>query len=268
MGPAVSDVVYLYGFVPAHAPPPPPALAGLEGRAVERVELDGIAAIVSELPGDLYSADAINARLDDLAWVAERGLAHEHVVAWFVDHGEIVPASLFTLYSSRPALMDALLPRREAVQAQLERLGGRREWDLKVAYRREELVRHAGSVSAEVRALDEEIAAAPPGRRFLLERKRDDLVKRELGAAAREVAGQLLEEAKAHAEDVVPLTLPRSAAELPVLLAAALLVPREREEGLRVLVEQRAATLERLGFSVELTGPWAAYRFLESLARA
>lgn len=268
MGNAVSDVVYLYGFVPAHAPPPPPTLAGLEGRAVERVELDGLTAIVSELPAALYTADRINARLDDLQWVAERGLAHEHVVAWFVDHGEIIPASLFTLYSSRAALLDALRPRREAVQSQLERLGGRREWDLKVAYHREELVRHAASVSGEVRALDEAIAAAAPGKRFLLERKRDDLVKRELGAAARDVAGQLLEEAKAHVEDVVPLTLPRTAAELPVVLAAALLVPREREEALRVLVEQRATALERIGFSVELTGPWAAYRFLESLANA
>ena len=266
MGVAVSDVVYLYGFVPLAAPAPPAALAGLEGRAVERLELDGLAAIVSDLPGDGYTADAVDARLADLQWVAERGLAHERVVAWFVDHAEIVPVSLLTLYSSREALRAALAPRAGAVQAQLERLRGRREWDLKVACHREELARHAGEVAPEVHALDAEIAAAAPGRRFLLERKREDLVKRELGSAARHVAQQFLDEVRPHAEAVVPLTLPPTAAELPVVLAAALLVPREREEELRTLVGMRARELELLGFSVELTGPWAAYRFLESVS--
>lgn len=260
----MSDVIYLYGFVPAGAPTPPAGLTGLEDRAVALVEAGGVQAVVSELPGEGYSAQHIEALLQDLPWVAERGLAHERVVAWFVDAAEILPAPLFTLYSSRAALVQAVGARGAEVRAQLERLSGRREWDLKVGYRRDELERHAGTVSEEVRALDAEIAEAAPGRRFLLERKRAEVVKRELGAAARAVAQQLLEEVRPLAEAAVALSPPRDAAELPVLLAAALLLRREAEPDARLLVQQRADALARLGFSVEFTGPWAPYRFLEA----
>lgn len=264
----MSDVVYLYGFVPRTCPVPDTAVRGLDERAVELLPFAEFSAVISRLPADGYDASVIDAHLQDLQWVAERGLAHERVVAWFVDHAEIVPAPLFTLYSSAAALQGAVAGREAMLVSQLERLSGRREWDLKIAYHREQLEQHAGTVSAEVRALDQEIENAAPGRKFLLERKRNDLVKRELAAAARTVAQQLLDELTPHAESVVALAPPRTTAELPVLVAAALLLERAAETQARTLVAQRALALERIGFTVELTGPWAAYRFLDAAPAA
>jgi len=259
----VSDVIYLYGFVPPGTAAPGPAVHGLDDAEVQLVTVGAVAAVTSALPADRYSGGVIDAHIQDLAWVGERGLAHERVVAWFVEQAEIIPASLFTLYSSLDALHSAVTERADAVAEQLERLAGRREWDLKVGYDRAELELHAGSVSAAVRALDDELATAPPGRRFLLERKREQVMKDELADAARKVAAAFLDELRPHREALVALAPPRGAGELPVLVAAALLVPRSGERELRELVELRAPTLERLGFSVELTGPWAPYRFLE-----
>lgn len=259
----MNDLLYLYGFVPADAPVPPDSLRGIEQRSVELIGGGELSAVVSAIPSDQYGVARIEAGLEDLEWVAERGLAHERVVAWFVDRSEILPAALFTLYSSQTALAQTLEERGAELRAQLQRLSGRREWDLKVSYRRAELEQHAGAVSPEVRALDQEIAEAPPGRRFLLERKRADLVKRELTRSAHQVADELLAELRPLAENVVPLTPPRDTAELPVLLAAALLLRREQEEPLRTLVAGRAEALQPLGFSVSVTGPWAPYRFLQ-----
>lgn len=264
----MSDVIYLYGFVPAASPAPADPLTGIDGAPVELVALEQLQAVCSTLPGEDFAPALIEARLQELAWVAQRGLEHERVVAWFVDHAEIIPAPLFTLYSSRAALRAAVAARAADVQAQLERLAGRREWDLKVSYDRAQLEQHAAAVSPEVRALDDEIAAAAPGRRFLLERKRADLVKRELAHAARTVAATFFEELRPYAEDHVALAPPRDAVELPVLVAAALLLERARETELRTFVQQRAIALERLGFSIELTGPWAPYRFLAAHAES
>ena len=262
----MSDVLYLYGFVPADAPVPPATLRGIDDAPVDRVPAGELGAVVSRVAGDAYTAARIEAGLEDLAWVAERGLAHERVVAWFVDAGEILPAPLFTLYSSRAALDAGLAGRAAELRAELRRLAGRREWDLKVSYRRDQLEQHAGEVSEEVRALDQEIAAAAPGRRFLLERKRSEVVKRELSAAAHRVAEQLLAELRPLADEVAPLAPPRDAAELPVLLAAALLLRREQEEGVRQAVAERGESLGPLGFTVTVTGPWAPYRFIEPAA--
>lgn len=257
----MSDVVYLYGFVPAitaldGAP------AGIDDRAVEAIELDGAHALVSRLPADDYAAAALDTRMEDLGWVAARGLAHERVVAWFVDHGEIVPAPLFTLFSSVAALKADAGRRAAHIRQTLERFAGLREWDVKLGYRAEQLAQQAGEVSDEVRALDDEIAAATPGKRFLLERKRADLAKREVVHAARRIADELFDELRAHAHDAVRLALPGGAAELPVVLSAALLIDRAGEAGLVERLETRARALHPLGVELSFSGPWAAYRFM------
>ena len=259
----MSDVVYLYGFVPADAPAPPATLRGVEDRPVELLALGDVAAVIAHVPATEYQAERVNARMDDLGWLAERGIAHERVVAWLVDQGDVLPAGLLTLFSSVAALRADAGPRAPTLRAQLARLYGAREWDLKVAWERARLEAHAGAVSPEIRALDDEIAAAAPGRRFLLEKKRADLLRRELGQAARRAAGELFDRLREHARDAVTRAAPRADVELPVVLAAALLVERGREAALQDACAEERGALEPLGFTVELTGPWAPYRFLE-----
>lgn len=257
----MSDVVYLYGFVPAvtalgNAP------AGIDDRAVEAIELDGAHALVSHLSADDYAAAVLDTRMDDLGWVAARGLAHERVVAWFVDHGEIVPAPLFTLFSSIAALKADASERAAQIRETLQRFAGLREWDVKLGYHAEQLTQQAGEVSAEVRALDDEIAVATPGKRFLLERKRADLAKREVVQAAHRIADDVFDELRACVRDAVRLALPGGAAELPVVLSAALLIDRADEASLVERLEARAQALHPLGVELSFSGPWAAYRFM------
>jgi hypothetical protein len=258
----VNDVVYLYGFVPAAAPPPPAELAGLGNGRVRLLDVGDVRAVVSRLAAADYGD--IDRRLEDLGWVGEQGLAHERVVLWYVDRAQILPARLFSLYSDEAALQAAVRPQAAAIAAQLERLGDRREWNLKVACDMTELGRHGSAVSAAVRSMDEEIAAAPPGRRYLLQRKRADLLKQELGGAARRLAGELLDALRPHA--VAVRALPLSAADDAagtVVLNAALLVSRPAEAALREEAERQVARHRELGILAQFSGPWAPYRFLE-----
>ena len=257
----MSDVVYLYGFVPAgtDAADVPP---GVDAAAVETHDFGEVQAVISRLPASEYAAAALDARMEDLAWVAERGLGHERVIAWFVDHAEIVPAPLFTLFSSIEALAADASRRAGTIRATLDRFSGLREWDVKLGYHHDVLSQHAGEVSPDVHALDEEIAAATPGKRFLLERKRADIAKREVTAAARRIGDELYEELSALARDAIRLPLPRAGAELPVVLNAAVLLERARESATIAMLEQRAERLRPLGVELHFSGPWAAYRFM------
>jgi hypothetical protein len=259
----VSDVIYLYGFVPADSPAPPPALAGIGDHAVELLPFDGLAAVISRLPLEDYDPARIEARLEDLGWVGSQGLAHERVVLWFVDHADILPARLFSLHSGEAALRASLGPAAAGIAQQLAQLAGRHEWNLKVAYDADELGRHGGEVSDELRRLDAEIDSAPPGRRYLLERRRADTARRELGRSAHRLATELLDALRPHAEAVRLLPLGSGAEVGTVVLNTALLVRRGDEAALRDVAEQRMVQLRPLGMLPNLSGPWAPYRFLE-----
>jgi hypothetical protein len=257
----MSEVLYLYGFVPRDAPPPSSALSGLDGADVELMDAGGFQAVISRLADPVYGSDELHERLKDLAWVGARGLAHERVVTWFVDCSTIVPARLLTIFSSPPALSDRAQEVRHEVEEALARFSQAREWDLKVSYRTDELLPHVGAISEEVAELDRAMGAARPGRRYLLQRRRDELARTECVSAARRIARELLDALAPQVHDVVELEVPDVREGLPVVLNAAVLVPRHAEEDVRASVTARGAELADLGVHVTFTGPWAPYRF-------
>lgn len=259
----MTDLVYLYGFVPADAPRPPTQLAGVADAPVRLVDLGGVHAAVGDVPAAVYAADRIEPRLQDLSWVGAQGMAHERVVVWFADHSEILPARMFSLYSGDESLRTAVASRLAQVTDSLRSLSGRREWNLKVACDPDELARHGAEISPAVRQLDEEIAAAAPGRRYLLERRRTDLLKEEVGRAGRVLADELLQALRGHAEDVQVLPQTEADQTGTVVLNAALLVTRAAEPGLRAHAEDLYHHYAGLGMIVSFSGPWAPYRFVE-----
>lgn len=256
------DLIYLYGFVPPDLRAPTQPLSGIDDQSVELVDLNGLTAVISQVDERIYGSQPIEARLQDLSWVAQQGVAHERVVAWFVDRAQIIPASLFTLYSSRQALEANTLQQHAVIVDELRRLAGLREWNLKVSYDAQALAAHTARYSDAVRQLDREIEAAAPGRKYLLERKRGELAKSEVGRVARELGQKIFEQARPLCADAITLPIPQTGEQLPVVLHAALLVARDREAELVQQLERGKDESERSGVHIDFSGPWAPYRFV------
>jgi hypothetical protein len=260
----VSSVLYLYGFVPRGTSSPGPGVSGLDGSAVQVLDLGPFAAAVSVMDANEYGEGSVEARLKDLAWVASRGARHETVVTWFADHSTILPARLLTVFSSDEALRAEAGKRSDAVGAALERFRNLREWDLKVSYDAAALATHLGELSPDISLLDKDIQASPPGRRYLLERRREELARNETAAVARRLAQDLLGKLRRFAEEVSELDNPLALGrpdEVPVVLNAALLVRQDRAASLEETAAPLVAELETRGLQATLTGPWAPYRF-------
>jgi hypothetical protein len=257
------QLLYLYGFLPSGAEPPPAKLRGVGDRAVEVMSLGPFDAAVSRVPAEEFGAGTVEDRLRDLEWVARQGGAHERVVTWFVDQAWILPARLLTLYSGRASLERSAGEREREILESLERLGGLYEWDIKVSYDRARLEGHLGELAPGIAAMDEKIAGAPPGKGYLLRQARKEKEEEAARGAARRLAEDLLEHVSGMAERTVRVPLPREADAMPVVLNAALLVREERGEEIRERLGRRAEELGEKGVRVAFSGPWAPYRFLE-----
>lgn len=254
------SVIYLYGFVPDGVAPPPGGLLGVGDVEVERVDGPGFGAIIGRLDSEEYRPDALERNCADVEWMAEQGLLHEQVVAWFVDHGSILPSRLLTLFSGLESVRAVLEQESGRIRGELDRLAGLREWDLRVGHDPGRILEHLGEISEEVGRLDREIEAAAPGKRFLLEKKRKDMARTEGRDAARRMARDLLDALRPLAEDVVTLDPPADAT--PTTLNAAFLVDRQGEAALTAELAGARERLEPLGLTISVTGPWAPYRFM------
>jgi hypothetical protein len=137
-----------------------------------------------------------------------------------------------------------------------------REWNVKVSYDAAVLSRELGRFSEAVQTLDTEIAEAAPGRKFLLEKKRADLTKSEVARAARVAGQEIVDRVTPLCVETRTLPQPQSKEALPVVLHAALLVRREREEQVVGQLESERRELGESGVALSFSGPWAPYRFV------
>jgi hypothetical protein len=261
----LADLVYLYGWVPAAGITAADLrVRGIADRPVELMPCDPAVAVVSHVPADDYSPERIEARLTDLHWLGDQGLAHERVVAALVDRTAVLPMRLFTLFSSPAAVLEECTQRADWVRDTLARLDGLREWDLKVSYESEKMLATIGESSEEVAAIDAELAQAAPGRAYLLQKRRDDVARTAVRKAVAALGDEVLAALAPVARETKRVAPPSNAepGELPVILAAALLVPRENEAQLREKLALESERLAPRGVSLACSGPWAAYRFV------
>jgi hypothetical protein len=261
---AESDtLVYLYGIVPADSPEPPGDLRGIESAAVSLLRAGGVAALVSHVPARWYDDEPLNSRLDDLGWVGARGLEHERVLDWYVERGPVIPLSLFSIHRDLARVEARVAGESASFQRVLDRLSGRREWGIKLW--REEAGAREGidRLSPSLQVLGREIEAAPPGKRFLLERKREAMRTEEVRSISKRVAHELFGTLRRVAGEAVAVPLPAgtAGAERTLLLQAAFLVPEAGFAEFQGAVTEQASRLAGSGFELEFTGPWAPYHF-------
>lgn len=257
---------YLYGIVEGDAADPAGELSGLDGAPVRLLREGSVAAPVSEVPASLYADDELNARLGDIGWVGERGLAHERVLDWFADRGPVVPLSPFSLHREEGLVRERLTREVERLLPLLERLRGRKEWRVKVWRRDEAVASQLDELSPMLRALAAEIEAAPAGRRYLLLKKRDAARGEELRRVSERVGQLVFQELQAHADQAEVLPAPRDlpASNRTLVLDSAWLVEESRFADFQRRLGELAGEFQPNGFEFEFTGPWPPYHFTSS----
>lgn len=258
-------MIYLYGVVPEDAPDAPAELRGLEGGAVRVVRVGGVGGIVSEVPAAQYADEPLNARLGDLAWVGQRGVAHEAVLTWFADRGPVVPLSPFSLHRDEQRVRERLRSGGAEFGALLHRFRGRQEWGVKLWRVDPVVAEHLEQLSPSLRALGDAIREAPPGKRFLLEKKRQGMQAEEIRTASARVSQQVFAALREHAERARALALPPRPPEgvRALALHAAFLVAETEFQPFRDALNAQAERFQPMGFEFEFTGPWPPYHFVD-----
>jgi hypothetical protein len=219
---------------------------------------DGYRLVVASAPLAKYSAEKINARLEDIEWVAERGAEHEqlieHVVASVAERGAVVPMKMFTLFSNDERALAHVTKMKKTLDRVVDRIAGCDEWGLRILFDEAEATRLAA----------EEARASKPtsGTSFLERKKKQQDVRRSLNASAADEVDGLFSALGKIAKRSVRRSAPNRELAGRVLLDAVFLLPKKEVKRFQKTVGATAEGLAQRGFHVALTGPWPAYSFI------
>ena len=253
----MTSVLYVYAVTREAATPDAEGVDGTTRFGTANV--GDVHAVFTPVSADEFSQDVIDRRAGDLEWLGAIGYRHQDVTADLMKKTAIVPLRAFTLFSSEEAVRAYLTEHRELLSKTLERLDGKREWTLRIELEPAKWSEALTGRVASLRDLQNEIAAASPGKAFLLRKKLDDERKRASHTAEEELVreieaavlaktgGQTVAESRQHRDGAFP--------QINVL------VNRDEESVLQQLRDELTARYEHEGVSLALSGPWPPYTF-------
>jgi len=212
-----------------------------------------------------YSDANRKARLADGEWLERNVRKHLSVIEMIMEEQQVIPFNFGTVFKTRESLVGFLGDYAPKLAGVFDSLEGKEEWAVKVYRDDAALLRRLHLDSPAVAALEKEISDAPPGKAYLLKKKKEELL-----------AGELESVRAGHADAVVRALLPLAAehvlglaggVEVPgqegrLLLNGAFLVPKGEVDAFIRAAEALEMRYREAGLSLDVTGPWPPYDFV------
>lgn len=247
----VGTLVHAYGIVRAGASFDLPT-AGIGGAGVALLDAGPIAGVFSILPESAYGAAAWEQHAEDPAWLATVATEHQGVLSDLVRDTDVLPLRLPGMYRDEMQLHRMLQTEERLFVAVLDALHDHLEWSV-----------HLYLVGVP----EAQATERPTSGQDYLRRKTDALSRKQTERAERE---ELVREAYASLAELsrqsvanAPQDSALSGRREPMLLNSAHLVCRRHEQVFFAGVTDLAARLAPAGISVEVSGPWPPYNFID-----
>jgi hypothetical protein len=239
---------------------------GVDGGQIREVALSDLAALVSDVSLLEFGEEPLRENLNDVQWLEQTARAHERALDAAMDQTTVVPMRLCTIYHGEEQVREMLDGEGRGLREALDRLEGKTEWGVKVIAEPEALTRAAAD--------DPEVGDDPelsPGLAYLEARRRETQAGRRVDGMAEDWGNRVHERLATVSFEALrnPLQAPEIAGyEGEMVLNGVYLVDDRDEHGFRKVVDVLAAELAPQGISLELTGPWPPYNFVNSIEAA
>ena len=252
---------YVYGVAPVDAAAAIRGRRGVTGAPVDVVTAGGLAALVSVVGVEQVGGG--DAPVTEPGWLEARVLAHDEVLRSTLDAGPVVPMRFATVVPDREDVERLLEHDGPRLARTLEQLRGRSEWGVKVIATDPEAV---AAGSDELKQLAAELEAAPAGRAYLLRRQLEQAAQDHADAALDRLAHQCHEAVAGVAEALTRLAGRRDPGDAgEVVVDLAVLVSDDRRAALDAAVADLRGRYGHVGVTVDLTGPWPPYSFVDGV---
>jgi len=254
------SLVYAYAIARAGGAAPA-GLRGLDGGAVRAIREGELEAFVSDVPEDEFGEGPLNAHLADMEWVTPRAVRHQDVNASLAAARDpLVPLAFGAVFRDTAGVTRMLRERAADIGPRFDLLRGKAEW---IAVVRRDMVKAVAAVasgSEALRALKAEIAAAPPGRGYLIAKQLDETQRQELRATDANAVAAAVESLEGAGTRLFREPLVEDAGG-GMLARFSVLASRDGGPALDDLRHTFERSWEPRGYTLELSGPWPAYRF-------
>ena len=257
----INDLIYVYCLSNS----PPELVPDIEFQGLKSLRFDDFYVIVKYVSESEFSEENLKINLSDIQWLEKNAREHIRVIGMIMVHSAVIPFKFGTIYQSEAGLKKFIEDYSDSLTENLLYLEWKEEWAVKIYCDRKMLSEQIDELSEEAATLENQIMASSPGKAFLLKRKKTDLVENEMDRLCKIYGQEYYIEFKNLSEsDSLHNLMPKeyTGRNDTMILNATFLVRKDKVNDLISTVRLLKKKYSRLGFDIEITGPWPPFSFI------
>ncbi|WP_058306421.1 GvpL/GvpF family gas vesicle protein [Gracilibacillus massiliensis] len=264
----MEQLIYLYGFIPENESKekPLPKINGFDDKeSIYTIPVGSMEAVVCGLNESEFSEQVLQEKTEnDMDWLQQKALHHHQTIMDLNDTYTLIPLQFCTIYKNEERLYQTIETKKEKMKNTLENLKEKEEWNLKIYCADQQLKADISQHSSTIEAKKQEINHLSPGRRFFEMKKMDSLMEEELEKEKHQICKEVHEQMNQFAlESIIKKNWNKemTGRKENMCWNSVYFLERPMVESLKDKLVQIEKSVDKRGFTLELSGPWPAYHF-------
>lgn len=207
-----------------------------------------------------------NKLLDDPKWAEENIRRHHEVIDCAFQMSVVIPMKFGVIYKTKVSLAEMLKRYYRQYKTLIFRLQDKKEWGVKAYLDHKKFIEGLKKKNKEIQKLEEIRSSVQEGMKWYAERKIDKIVADESEEEIEKELQYLVEKLEGRAENVrlnEALSKDIQTPARDMILNAACLVKNDALQRFRDLFQELAKDAMEKGITLELSGPWPPYNFVD-----
>ena len=256
-----NDLIYVYCISDS----PLGIARNVKSKDLKSLKFDDFYVMVKYVSENEFSEENLKSNLSDIQWVETNARDHIRVIGLIMEYTTVIPFKFGTIYHTKAGLQKFITDYSVSLTENFHHIRGKEEWAVKVYCDRKALCDQIDHLCEKAADLEKQIMASSPGKAFLLERKKIDLIDNEMDRLCKDFGQKYFDEFKSLSESTsLSNVLPKeyTGREDTMILNAAFLVSKDKVPDFKWTFDTLRKKDENSGFIIEATGPWPPFSFI------
>lgn len=214
---------------------------------------------------DEFSEENIKRNFADLAWIETNARNHVRVISGIMQKYTVIPFKFGTIFKTTESLKKFIQEYSVSLAENFSAIQDKEEWSVKIYCDKKILNRQMPELCEDIRALERQILESSPGKAFLLNRKKNELIEQNVGRLMKTNGQKCYEEYKnislaSHINNILPREVTERQDDM--ILNAVFFIDKKKTADFVRLANLQEGKYRSVGFSFDVTGPWPPFSFV------
>ncbi|MEI6696814.1 MAG: GvpL/GvpF family gas vesicle protein [Bacteroidota bacterium] len=244
----------------------PVGLVGnLGSKGLKSFMFDDFFVIAKYVSDSEYTEENFKKKISDVKWLEHNAREHLRVIRSVMEYSDVIPFKFGTVFTTKARLKNFIIEYSASLFDNFLLISEKEEWAVKIYCDRKTLSEKIDEVSEEAALLEKQIMESSPGKAYLLNRKKTELIENEMNRLCKTYGQAYYEKFKNLCETTsLNNLLPKefTGRDDNMILNANFLVNKNNVKDFRSLEESLKNKDGNFGFFIEVTGPWPPFSFI------